>query len=208
MNRCPCPNCNDLLDEGRAAFDVVPAQRYLPPGVQRTADPHVLGEGPHGARKPHEPSRMRTGFVAAYWREPKSDDELEDWLFEREPVRDRANYEEKPEPARESRPLTEAERDKALEVLQSRPVARRYRDPGGDRWNWQAEVWAELVHPHAKVERVADIETRIARAIDRAEKRLRTQQREVPLPESMFRLLYGDRDDDFRARSVPFSCGG
>lgn len=80
-------------------------------------------------------------------------------------------------PRRKHVPLTQDEEHAALAMLAEHPIRRTY-----EREEWMAETWRELVEPPANVKPPTDFNTRVTRAIARAEYRLRILHRREIVP--------------------------
>lgn len=188
---CSCTVCRP-----RAAPSDAPAESRRRP----------LGVGIFGVRAPNAPSRFAELRILDRRRELGDFEELSPG-HRRLLGLDRAGYERQSradfavtEPERVHRPLTPAEASTALAALREWPVRRQFKlttetfaegraRRRRDASDWMHEVWRELVEPPADVAPVADLPTRIKRAVWRAEDRLRKQFREVALPETTLDVM-------------------
>ncbi|MBV9947524.1 MAG: hypothetical protein JOZ69_11785 [Myxococcales bacterium] len=210
---CPCRYCAALPSRVPLAApeDARPvAFRRVEDAGQATARPPPVAATTYGAHATHEPSRLRHAFLAAYWREPKDDDELEDFVFGRTKERaSRAKIKRKPE--RVLAPLTLDERASVQETLRCRRVPARF-----ERDEWVNEVWVELVNPPSRAEASDSLMARVVSAIYRAEKSLRP--REIAMDRDDLERVHAhrrhsdgrtptvrEREDDFYARSGPYN---
>jgi hypothetical protein len=89
----------------------------------------------------------------------------------------------KQERKRVIRRLTAEQRVQALEMLKNRPVKGYFLTADGGRDAWLSEVWIELENPSETAAPSGGItlESRIRRAVNRAEKRMRRNLKEDPL---------------------------